>query len=325
MSETRVCVTGAAGFIGHHLCRYLKERGYWVRAVDYRLPEYPVVADEKYWQCDLRFLGNALSALVDVDEVYALAADMGGMGFISFNHYTILDNNLRINLNTARVAAQAAKVQRILYTSSACVYPERLQLETEARELTEHDAWKGRPDTAYGVEKLTSESIYRRMAERMGVKVRIARFHNMYGTEGAWTGGREKAPAALCRKVAEAKLSGDRSIDVWGDGKQTRSYCCISDCLEMLYRLMRSDYREPLNIGTDRAVSVNELIDIISAAAGVEVEKEHDLNKPQGVRGRNADLSQMREVLGYEPQTSLEDGIGELYEWIENKVRKARG
>jgi len=320
MAHEAVCVTGASGFIGHHLVRYLKERGHWVRAVDYKPPEYPVEADETWWRCDLRALQNAIDAVRGVDWVFALAADMGGMGFIGYHHWEILQGNLTINLNMAKALEVVDCPWRVLYTSSACVYPERLQLTTAARNLQESDAWMGMPDTAYGVEKLTSERVYTRMGEATAVDVRIARFHNMYGPESAWRGGREKAPAALCRKVAEAKLHGVRDITVWGDGEQTRSFCYIDDCLESLYRLMRSGYREPLNIGTDRLVTINELVDIIAEHARVVVEVTHDLSKPQGVRGRNADLSRMRGILSYKPQVSLEDGIGRLYDWVEEQV-----
>jgi len=262
-----------------------------------------------------------MQALRDVNEVYTLAADMGGMGFISQYHYWILVNNARINLNVA-MAAGAIGIQRLLYTSSACVYPEIFQTFTDARKLAEIDAWQGKPDTAYGVEKLMAEDIYQRLAEKNDLPVSISRFHNIYGPEGSWTGGREKAPAALCRKVAQAKLAGEHQIEVWGDGLQTRSFCHISDCLEMLYRLMRSGYDEPLNIGTDRAVSINELAQIISDVADWPVEIVH-VNGPQGVRGRNADLSEMKRVLDYEPQVSLEAGMAELYTWIEEQVQDA--
>jgi len=314
----RVCVTGAAGFIGHHLVRYLKKCGHWVRGVDYRLPEYKTPADEVDWTCDLRDFRSALEALNRVRHVYALAADMGGMGYISSYHDTILQNNLRINLNTAYVV-KALNIEPVLYTSSACVYPERLQENTEARNLTESDAWDGKPDTAYGIEKLTSEEIYRRMGEEAGIAVRIARFHNIYGPEGDWYTGREKAPAAICRKVAEAKRDGRREIEIWGDGEQTRSFCYISDCLEMLYRLAQSKYDKPLNIGTDRAVSIDELAHIVMDAANWQAEIVH-VPGPQGVRGRNADLTAMRKVLDYEPQVTLEDGIAETYAWIEEQV-----
>ena len=312
---TRVCITGAAGFIGHHLVRFLKRRGYWVRAVDYRPPAYKVPADEVDWTCDLRDPVNALNALVDVDEVYHLAADMGGMGYISFHHFDILQNNLRINLNTAK-AATCLGIKRLLFASSACVYPERFQYSNQARELREDAAWDGKPDTAYGIEKLIAEEIYQEMAH---IQVRIARFHNIYGPKGDWNSGREKAPAALCRKVAEAKRAGEHSIEVWGDGEQTRSFCYVSDCLEMLYRLMRSEHGEPLNIGTDRSVSIDELAHIVSETANWPVTLIH-IPGPQGVRGRNADLAAMRKVLGYEPRVALEDGIAETYAWIEEQV-----
>ncbi len=327
MGKAKICVTGASGFIGHHLCRYLKERGHWVRAVDYKPPTYPVDVDEAWWRCDLRSYQNAVDAMHGVEWVFALAADMGGMGFVGSGQHdwTILHDNLTINLNTAKAIASVDYPYRVLYTSSACVYPERLQLDTAARNLQESDAWRGIPDTAYGIEKLSSEQVYTRMAEAEHIGVRITRFHNMYGPECAWRGGREKAPAALCRKVAEAKLHSIHKVNVWGDGEQTRSFCCIDDCLEMLYRLMRSEHREPLNIGTDRLVTINDLVDMIAAHAGIEVEKVHDLSKPQGVRGRNADLSQMRAVLDYEPQVSLEDGIGRLYDWVEEQVRENAG
>lgn len=317
---SRVLVTGAAGFIGHHLCRYLKGKGYWVRAVDYQRPTHEVVADEVDWECDLRDLISTLSALNGIDQVYHLAADMGGMGYISDQHLNILINNTRINVNMAR-GCQNPNVKRLLFSSSACVYPERLQTAVWANALAEVDAWHGKPDTAYGIEKLVAEELFGRLAEESQVRVRIARFHNIYGAECAWTGGREKAPAALCRKVAQAKLTGDHRVEVWGDGLQTRSFCHISDCLEMLHRLMRSKYNEALNIGTCRAVSINDLLDIIAEAAGIEVEKVH-IKGPQGVRGRNADLSRMRKVLGYEPQTSLEQGMAELYRWVEAQVSR---
>jgi nucleoside-diphosphate-sugar epimerase len=320
----KVCVTGAAGFIGHWLVRYLKDRGYWVRAVDIKQPEFSPLdeADENWWGCDLRVRENALAAVMGCNEVYGLAATMGGMGFVGAgdSDFEIMTDNAQINLNTLSAALRAG-VERYLYTSSACVYPERLQEEVDAKDLKESDAWKGKPDTAYGVEKLFTETFCQVINETTDMKVRIARFHNIYGPEGTWRGGREKAPAALCRKVAEAKLHGVHKVNVWGDGEQTRSFCYIDDCLESLYRLMRSGYEGPLNVGTDRAVTINGLVDTIADHAGIEVEKDHDLSKPQGVRGRNADLSKMVEVLDYEPRVTLEDGIGRLYDWVEEQVR----
>lgn len=341
---TRVLVTGGAGFIGGHLCEYLKDRGYWVRAVDWRPPEHRthVVCDEYDWQCDLRHYENAVWALRGIDEVYALAADMGGMGFISTNHYEILQHNLRINLNTAE-AARIHGIRRLFYSSSACVYPERLQLTTTARNLAESDAWDGKPDTAYGIEKLAGEELYERLAEegrivihaaeetgvevylqlseQHGVEVRIARFHNVYGPWGPWEGGREKSPAAMCRKAAEARREGHNRIEVWGDGKATRSFCYIDDCLEMIHRLMRSNYALPMNIGTDTLVEIDYLAAIAGHCAGFEPELVH-VPGPQGVRGRNADLTRMREWLDYESQVSLEEGMQRTYDWIEEQMQK---
>lgn len=311
----RVAVLGAAGFIGHHLVRYLKDRGHWVRAVDIKAPLYDVSADETDWKCDLRSPANANRALREVDEVYTLAATMGGMGFISNQHLTILIDNMQINTNVAR-AAEKHDIKRLLFSSTACVYPERLQTAVWSNALTEDDAWHGKPDTAYGVEKLCAEELYLRLAKATDTEVRIARFHNIYGPKCTWDGGREKAPAALCRKVAIAKKFAVHQVEIWGDGQQTRSFCHISDCLEMLHRLMRSDHSAPLNIGTNRAVTINELVDIIAWAAGIEIEKRH-VQGPQGVRGRNADLSLCRRILAYKPQHSLEQGIAELYQWVE--------
>lgn len=311
-----ILVTGASGFIGHHLCNYLAQRGHHVRAVDYKPPAFPTRAEESDWRCDLRRLDSAIEAVRGCSWVFALAADMGGMGYIGYHHWEILHNNLLINLNTAR-ACELLGVQRVLYTSSACVYPEQLQGATSARELAESDAWQGKPDTAYGVEKLVAEDLYTHMGAHAGVEVRIARFHNIYGEECAWRGGREKAPAALCRKVAQAKRIGQGEIEIWGDGEQTRSFCHISDCLTALWRLMESDYDGPLNIGTDELTTINGLVDLIAGHAGITLGKRHDLSKPQGVRGRNADLTRMRLALDYTPRIPLQVGIGRLYDWIE--------
>jgi nucleoside-diphosphate-sugar epimerase len=269
---------------------------------------------------DLRRWDNCLLATRGVDEVYALAADMGGMGFISAHHAQILHNNSLINLHTLE-AARVNGSKRYLYTSSACVYPEYKQLDANVTPLKEEDAYPAQPQDAYGWEKLVTERLCSHYREDYGLDTRIVRFHNIFGPLGTWEGGREKAPAALCRKVAEAKLTGNPEIEIWGDGEQTRSFCYIDDCVTGLYKLMQSDYAEPLNLGQDRLVTINQLVDMIAAIAHVRIIKKH-VPGPQGVRGRNSDNSRLRQVLGWEPQICLEEGLARTYAWIEGQVRK---
>ena len=315
---TRVLVTGAGGFIGGHLVTYLKKRGYWVRGADLKYPEFSQSETDEFELLDLRRWENCLRATEGIDEVYALAADMGGMGFISSHHAEILYNNSLINLHTLE-AARENNVSRYLYTSSACIYPEFLQEETNVAPLKESDAYPAMPQDAYGWEKLVSERLCMHYREDYGIETRIVRFHNIFGEKGTWDGGREKAPAAICRKVAIAKLTGNHEIEIWGDGEQTRSFCYITDCVEGIYRLMQSDFHEPLNLGQDRMVTINQLADIVADIAGITVTKKH-VEGPQGVRGRNSDNTKLREVLGWEPQVSLEDGLRTTYRWIEEQV-----
>jgi GDP-D-mannose 3', 5'-epimerase len=250
---------------------------------------------------------------------------MGGMGFISSNHAQILHNNALINIHTLD-AARVNGAQRYFYPSSACIYPEYLQEAAAVTPLKEEDAFPAQPQDAYGWEKLITERLCLHYREDYGLHTRVARFHNIFGPLGTWDGGREKAPAALCRKIAVAKLTGNPVVEIWGDGEQTRSFCYIDDCLTGIYKLMRSDWHDPLNIGQDYLVSINQLADIIAAAAGISIEKKH-IAGPQGVRGRNSDNSRLRQVLKWEPEISLQEGLARTYAWIEGQVRQkmARG
>jgi GDP-D-mannose 3', 5'-epimerase len=320
-SETRVVVTGAGGFIDHHLVGHLKRHGYWVRGVDVKYPEYAETEADEFLLLDLRERTNAVEAIAGMQHVYALAADMGGMGYIGLHSAPILRDNFLINVHTIE-AAREHSVERYLYTSSACVYPEYLQEDTNVVPLKEDDAYPAQPQDAYGWEKLISERLCLYYTKDYGIDTRIVRFHNIFGPLGTWTGGREKAPAAMCRKVAEAKLTGDPVVEIWGDGDQTRSFCYIDDCVEGIYRLMLSDWTEPLNLGQDRMISINGLADLVAEVAGTEIVKKH-VEGPQGVRGRNSDNSLLRDVLGWEPQISLEEGLARTYGWIESQVAAA--
>jgi len=318
-SKEKVLVTGAGGFIGHHLVTYLRKKGFWVRGVDLKYPEYTDIDADEFEILDLRRWDNCLQATRGVDEVYALAADMGGMGFISFHHAEILRNNSLINIHTLE-AARLNGVKRYFYTSSACVYPEYKQVKTNVVPLKEEDAYPAQPQDAYGWEKLIIERLCHHYREDYRLETRIVRFHNIFGPLGSWEGGREKAPAAMCRKVATVKLTGNHEIEVWGDGKQTRSFCYIDDCVEGIYRLMRSSFHEPLNLGQDRLISINELAKMVAKIAGIKIKIKH-VEGPQGVRGRNSDNSKLRKVLKWEPKISLEDGLAKTYSWIEDQVR----
>jgi nucleoside-diphosphate-sugar epimerase len=313
-------VAGAGGFIGHHLVSYLKDNGYQVRGVDRKEPEYEPTRADEFLVLDLREYDNCLAATDAADEVYQLAADMGGIGFITANHAEVARNNVLINAHMLEAAAQS-DVERYFYSSSACIYPMYKQLEPDVTPLREEDAYPADPEEGYGWEKLYAEKLCQYYTEEGRVETRVARFHNIYGPLGTYEGGREKAPAAISRKVALAN-DGD-TIEIWGDGLQTRSFTYVSDCVDGIHRLMHSEHRDPLNLGTDRLITVDGLVDLVSEIAGKSLTKEHDTSKPQGVRGRNSDNERLREVLGWEPGTTLEDGLGETYRWIEGELAKA--
>lgn len=320
MSEpTRVLITGAGGFIGHHLTKYLVNRGYWVRGVDVKEPEYEPTTAHEFELLDLSRAENCLKATEGIDEVYGLAANMGGIGFIETNKAVIVRDNSLINLHTIE-AARENGVKRYLYTSSACIYPGYKQKETDVTPLREEDAYPADAEDGYGWEKLYMERVCRHYTEDFGLDTRVVRFHNIFGPLGTYDGGREKSPAAICRKIALAEDGDD--IEVWGDGEQTRSYCYVDDCVEGIYRLMRSEHREPINLGQDRMVSINELVDIVAGIAGKKIGKRYDLTKPQGVRGRNSDNTRLREVLNWEPSVSLEEGLTTTYHWIAGELAK---
>src|SRR6266550_2105817 len=318
----RVLVTGAGGFIGHHLAGFLKRQGYWVRGVDLKAPEYQESPADDFEMLDLRRWDSCLQAARGVDEVYNLAANMGGIGFIEHNKAVIMHDNVLINMHMLE-AARLQGVRRYFYTSSACIYPGYKQNSPDVTPLKEEDAYPADPEDGYGWEKLFSERQCRHYYEDYGLETRVVRFHNIFGPLGTYDGGREKSPAAISRKIALAEDGGE--IEVWGDGKQTRSYCYIDDCVEGILRLMQSNHREPLNLGSDRLVTINQLVDIVASIARKRVRRRHDHSKPQGVRGRNSDNERLRKVLDWEPPTSLERGLGETYRWIAKELEKKGG
>jgi GDP-D-mannose 3', 5'-epimerase len=324
MAEDVIVVAGGGGFIGAHLVQRLLEDGAGtVRAVDYApLAEWHQVADDaENLVLDLSNADAAVRALRGATTVYNLAADMGGMGFIEANKARCM---LSVLINTHMLqAARALEVERFFFSSSACVYAADKQLTPDIQPLRESDAYPAEPEDGYGWEKLFSERMCRHFSEDFGITTRVARYHNVYGPHGTWTGGREKAPAAICRKVAEAKLSGRRDIEIWGDGEQTRSFMYIDDCVEGTRRIMDSDIEVPINLGRSEMVTINELVDIVEGIAGIKLRRRYNLGAPKGVRGRNSDNTMIVERLGWEPSISLATGLEHTYRWVYDQVRSA--
>lgn len=319
----RALVLGAGGFIGSHLVKRLRREGFWVRGVDLKYPRFSETEADDFIIGDLRDWSTCRAAIdCRFDEIYQLAADMGGAGYIftGENDAEVMHNSAQINLNVLE-AARRRNARRIFYSSSACIYPEHRQRDPDNPGLAESDAYPAAPDSEYGWEKLFSERLYGAYARNHGLDVRIARYHNIFGPEGAWNDGREKAPAALCRKVARADPTG--AIEIWGDGEQTRSFLYIDECLEGTARLMRSDVSEPLNIGSDEMVSINRLARLIAGIAGKELRLKH-IPGPLGVRGRNSDNHLIADRLGWRPSQPLNVGLETTYRWIALQVELER-
>lgn len=321
MHKKFALVCGAGGFIGSHLVKKLKQEGFWVRGVDLKHPEFSETAADEFVVGDLRDQ-QVVQKILDrpFDEVYQLAADMGGAGYIFTGEHDadIMHNSATINLNMAHYG-QKAGVKKIFYSSSACMYPAYNQVDPNNPKCSEDSAYPAMPDSEYGWEKLFSERIYLSFSRNYGMNVRIARFHNIFGPEGTWTGGKEKAPAAMCRKVAEAVNGGE--IEIWGDGKQTRSFLYIDECLEGVRRLMDSEFTGPVNIGSEEMVTINHLAEIVMEIAGKKLSIKH-IDGPLGVRGRNSDNKLIKEKLGWAPSMPLKEGLAKTYAWIKDQVEK---
>jgi nucleoside-diphosphate-sugar epimerase len=314
----RVLVAGAGGFIGSHLVKRLKKEGFWVRGIDLKKPQFSRTAADEFIVGDLRDPQTALDAADGIEEIYQLAADMGGAGYIFTGDHdaAVMHNSAMVNLNMLE-AAREHKVRKIFYSSSACIYPEFNQLDPDNPNCSEDSAYPAQPDSEYGWEKLFSERLYFSYMRNYGIKVYVARFHNIFGPEGAWCDGREKAPAALCRKVAETPDRG--RIEIWGDGLQTRSFLYIDECLEGVRRLVDSDFSGPVNIGSDEMISINSLARLIMDIAGKTLSIDN-IPGPLGVRGRNSDNRIIREKLGWAPSRALRAGLEKTYPWIAEQL-----
>jgi len=318
-----VLVAGGGGFIGGHLVKDLLSQGLSVRSVDVKpLDEwYQVHEDAQNVQADLSLRENAFSATDGAREVYMLAADMGGMGFIENNKALCM---LTVLTSTHMLeAARAAEVERYFYSSSACVYAADKQTNTDITALKEADAYPAMPEDGYGWEKLFTERMCRHFLEDFGLTTRVARYHNVYGPNGTWEGGREKAPAAVCRKIATAEITGEHHLDIWGDGEQTRSFMYIDDCVQGSQMILKGDSPEPVNLGSDELVSINQLYSIVEEIAGIKCERSYQLDAPQGVRGRNSDNTQILDTYGWAPSITLADGLAKTYAWVYDQVKRS--
>jgi GDP-D-mannose 3',5'-epimerase len=319
-NSEKILIAGGGGFIGGHLVGKLLDQGYTnVQAVDIKPLDqwYQVFDQADNVVADLSDIDNCQAACTDAKHVYNLACDMGGMGFIENNKALCM---ISVLINThLLIAARDAEVERYFYSSSACVYNAEKQISEDVVPLKESDAYPAMPEDGYGWEKLFSERMCRHFTEDFGIKTRVARFHNVYGPDGTWDGGREKAPAAMCRKVIHAEATGDHSIEIWGDGKQTRSFMYIDDCLQGVELLMYSDVEQPLNIGSNELVTINELVSIVENIGGITLERSYKLDAPKGVNGRNSDNDLIQELLGWQPSIRLADGMQKTYDWIKQE------
>lgn len=318
--RARVLVTGAGGFIGHHLATRLRKEGFFVRGADLKQCEFKDHDDcDEFYKVDLREQKYCDVVTKNIDFVFNLAADMGGIGYITEKRAEIAENNSLININMLR-AARNNGIRRFLFSSSACIYPSFLQRSEDVSPLCERDAYPADPEPGYGWEKLYAEHLCECSARDFGLDIRIVRFHNVYGPQGTWTGGKEKAPAAICRKIAMANEVDE--IEVWGDGKQTRSFMYIDDCVEGLMRIMNCNYSKPLNLGRDDLISVRELVELVAKIAKKRIDVCFNANMPQGVRGRNSNNSVLKAVLGWQPGIDMESGLIPTYRWIQSEVSK---